>query len=115
MKASHIRRPDENSRPLVEGFKAIITNATRNANTNALRVVFRKKDGTIRTMDVAFDPNLLDAFKGTRPEATAKREATNEARGNLPVRERVKNADGTIEFRWRTIPLTRVMSVSPCL
>ena len=114
MEAMHIRRKDENSPAVVEGFKAIIKNAMHTEG-NTMRVVFRKKDGSIRTMDVAFDPNLLEAVKGTG-KGSEKRAETNERRGNLVVRERVKNAETRLtEFQWRTIPLKRVLSISPCL
>lgn len=109
MDTMHIRRKDENSPILVEGFKTILKDAMHTEG-NTMRVVFRKKDGSIRTMDVAFDPNLLEMVKGTGKGAEA-RAATNEARGNLVVRERL--ADGT--FQWRTIGLKRVLSISPCL
>ena len=104
----HIRRPTELSPTAIAGFKGILKE-TMHGGT-AMRVVFRKKDGTIRTMDVAFDPNLLEAVKGTG-KGTEARAATNEARGNLVVRERL--ADGN--FQWRTIGLKKVLSISPCL
>lgn len=114
METMHIRRPGENSRTLVEGFKAILKDAMHTQG-NAMRVVFRKKDGSIRTMDVAFDADILEAVKGTGKGAE-KRAETNERRGNLVVRERVKDpTTGELTFRWRTIPLSRVLSLSPCL
>ena len=110
----HIRRPGENSKALMEGFKTILKEVKKGAVTDALRVVFRKRDGSIRTMDVAFDPKMLDTLKGGGKGAE-KRAETNERRGNLVVRERIKDEAGAVAFRWRTIPLSRVLSLSPCL
>lgn len=109
METMHIRRPGENSPTLVEGFKTILKDAMHTQG-NTMRVVFRKRDGSIRTMDVAFDADILAAVKGTG-KGTEARAATNERRGNLVVRERL--ADG--RFQWRTIALKRVLSLSPCV
>lgn len=114
MEAMHIRRPGENSRTLVEGFKSILKDAMHTEG-NTMRVVFRKRNGEIRTMDVAFDAEMLAAIKGTG-KGSEKRAETNERRGNLVVRERIKDpTTGELTFRWRTIPLSRVLSLSPCL
>ncbi len=106
------------SYPICACFKAAIEAAKRTPGA-ALRITFRKADDTIREMDIAYDPNMLQAISGTRPEATAKRAATNEARRNIVVRERLLgfNADGKPEytFQWRTIPIRRILDVKPIL
>lgn len=113
---AHIRRNDTVSTPLTEGFKQLIEMVRAGQTPEALRIVFRKRDNSVRTMDVAYDVKMIDAMNGGRAEAVAQRRETNEARGNIVVRERLKDPDtGAISFQWRTIPLTRIMSVSPCL
>lgn len=114
----HIRRPDSITPELAAAFEPVIKLAMRNPSV-ALRIVFRKSNGSIRTMDVAFDENLKSAFASN---LTASREAgnearrdTNAARRNLVVRERIKGEDGAYHFQWRTIPLNRILSVSPMM
>ena len=111
----HIRRPEANNQNLVAAFRAVVQAVQKTPGT-ALRIVFRKKDNSIRTMDVAFDDNLAEAFAEETPSvATERRKVTNEARGNLAVRERIRDEGGNYTFQWRTIPLARVLSVSPCI
>lgn len=111
----HIRRPSENDSALADAFRAVIKLAKVNPSV-ALRVVFRKADGSIRTMDVAYDENIASAFSDNADkEANALRRQTNEARHNLVVRERYTDDAGNRCFRWRTIPLSRILSVSPML
>ena len=113
----HIRRPAELDASLAEAFKAVVKLARTNRSI-ALRIVFRKSDGSIRTMDVAFDENIGDAFSTNLTDAqkdgNAERKATNEARKNLVVRERIR-VNGEYAFQWRTVPLARILSVSPCI
>lgn len=98
-----------NSPALAEGFKAIIKAVRDGKTPDALRILFRKRDNSLRMMDVAFDRSVLATIRGPVSPAVAKRNATNESRANLVVRERL--SDGS--FQWRTVPCSRVLSVSP--
>ena len=113
----HIRRPETINPALADAFQAVVKLAMTNPGI-AMRVVFRKSDGSIRTMDVAFDEHMKDAFSPSLTQAqadgNANRKATNASRRNLVVRERIRE-NGEYRFQWRTIPLERILSVSPCL
>ena len=113
----HIRRPESINPALADAFQSVVKLAMTNPGI-AMRIVFRKSDGSIRTMDVAFDEHMKDAFSPSLTQAqadgNANRRATNASRRNLVVRERIKE-NGEYRFQWRTIPLERIMSVSPCL
>ena len=96
---------------IISAFKAAITTVRSNPGAT-LKVVFIKRDGSVREMMVSHDAHMKDAIKGTgNSVAESKRAATNEVRGNLVVRELLP--DGS--FQWRTIPLSRVLSISPVL
>lgn len=114
----HIRRPETLNTQLADAFKAVVALARTNPQI-ALRIVFRKADGTVRTMDVAYDEHMSEAFadnvSATREAGNEERRATNTSRRNLVVRERLRDDNGNYVFQWRTIPLTRIMSVSPML
>lgn len=64
------------------------------------KVAFRKKDGTLRTMTLHRSRALEATVKGTRPDATAKRDWTLTMNGMLVCEELTNNG-----YQWRTVNL----------
>jgi len=98
-----------NNQVIIDAFKAAIRTVQQNPGAT-LKVTFQKADGSIRNMNVAHDAHMKGSIKGTG-KGTEKRAATNDARGNLVVRELL----GDKSFQWRTIPLSRVKAIVPVL
>lgn len=70
----------------------------------------KKTTGELRHMQVRKSKVLEASVKGTAPDATAARKATNKVRNLLLVEELVRPA--TNEFQWRTINLEGVRKIS---
>lgn len=92
-----------------EKIAAVHKIISENAN-KFLSVVFRKKDGTSRPMQIRRSKKLEASVKGTCPEVTAARKATLKANNMMLVEELVKPA--TQEFQWRTLNLGTVTALT---
>lgn len=71
--------------------------------------VFRKKDGTVRTINARL--NVKKFVKGTTPEATAKRNETLKAQNMIGVYEMKGTSTGIAEENYRTLNLQTMLAL----
>lgn len=91
--------------------KPITTTQFRNfVGNQVFTVEFIKKDGTKRTMNARL--NVKKYVKGTQPETTAKRKATNESRNQIGVYELATSEQGLQGAeKYRIISLDTILQI----
>lgn len=72
--------------------------------------VFRKQDGTVRTMNARL--KVAKYVKGTQPEITAKRKATLDAQNMVGVYEMKGTSTDVEEKNYRTLNLETILGLN---
>ena len=110
MKAEMTRLFEQETAKALVKLEGMTVDAFRKFVGNGIfTAVFRKKDGTVRTMNARL--KVKKFVKGTQPEVTAKRNETLKAQNMIGVYEMAGTATGVAEENYRTLNLETLIAL----